>query len=340
MNENSGEFDGHKTVLKEMVTKLTTRLEPLGTEVLRGGISPFLTLAQTVEVEAVPLEMLRFGRHTFRLARPDSGLKELAEAIKRHGFVGSLIGRRKGSMIEVAFGERRVRAAELVGLKTVPVQVRELSDSTMFELALEENFLYSTLSPLEEALLFQKMLLEGGYTLESVALRCSRTPQYITERLLLVKYPEVEEVLRTDQLEVDTALSLAKIENKVMRTKMLKQALALGNSESGPTRFIVTSIGLELPPHTSKEEEPTSTKAPPPTELWGTKGKAKKHKTGLTSLEDQYASIEDLVKVFVGELKKQELSSLAQDDIWRKKTRKLLRNLEDELDSSYKLLKS
>ncbi|MEI6043924.1 MAG: ParB/RepB/Spo0J family partition protein [Chloroflexota bacterium] len=339
MGENGNELEG-EIALKEMVTKLTTRLEPLGAEALRNGLTPFLTLAQTVEAEAVPLEMIRFGRHTFRLTQPDSGLKELADTIKRHGFVGTLVGRRKGSMIEVAFGERRVRAAELAGLKTVPVQVRELNDKAMFELALEENFLSSKLSPLEEALLFQIMLTEEGYTLDLAALRCARTPQYLAERLWLVKYPEIEEALRTGQIEVDTATTLAKVDNKVMRTKMLRQAQALGSSESGPTRFIVTSIGLELP--TRVKEETASLKAKPAPDLWVSKGKTTKGspKTSSTPAEEQYASLEALVKGFVEELKKQELSNLAHDDTWRKKARKLLRSLEDELDNSYKQFKS
>jgi ParB family chromosome partitioning protein len=321
-----------------MVTKLTTRLEPLGAEALRSGLTAFITPAQPVEVEAVPLEMIRFSRHTFRLGHSGVGLEELSEAIKRHGFVGALIGRRKGSMIEVAFGERRVRAAEMAGLHTIPVQVRELDDTGMFELALEENFLYAPLTPLEEAQLFHKMLHEGGYTLETAAQRAARSPQYVSERLLLVQYPEITEALRLDKIEVSTATALAKIEDKIMRAKMLRQALALGDDDAMPSRFIVTSIGLE-PGSSSGEEIRAATEAEVALQSW-TKGKGKKRKGGPNSMEEQFAGLEGLVGNFVRDLRKQDLSTLARDDNWRKKARKLLRMLEDELDNSYKQLKS
>ncbi len=345
MSESNIESNGHEATLKAMVSNLTTRLEPLGAEALRSGLAAFITPAQTVEVEAVPLEMIRFSIHTFRLTAPGDNLTGLSDSIKRRGFVGALVGRRKGSMIEIAFGERRVRAAEIAGLKVIPVHVRELDDTAMLELALEENFLQHRLSPLEEGLLFQKLLAEGKYSLETLAQHCTRSVEYVADQLLLVKYPEVQEALRAGRLEVETARALAKIDDRIMRAKMLRQALALGHSESGPTRFIVTSVGLDLPSHSVAEEEKESSGesevAPP--QLWGANGKPKKQaaKRGtLVSLENQYASLETLVNGFVRDLKRQELPLLAQEDSWRKRTRKLLRTIEDELENSFKRLKS
>ena len=76
MSEDITGGEGHEARLKSMVTNLTTRLEPLGAEALRSGLTAFITPSQAVDVEAVPLEMIRFGRYTFRLSRPDSGLEE------------------------------------------------------------------------------------------------------------------------------------------------------------------------------------------------------------------------------------------------------------------------
>jgi ParB/RepB/Spo0J family partition protein len=332
--------NGHDAGLKAMVNGLTTRLEPLGAEALRSGLSAFITPSQPVEIEAVPLEMIRFSRYTFRYSHSDPGLEALSEAMKQHGFVGALVGRRKGSMVEVAFGERRVRAAELAGLSTIPVQIRDLEDSAMFELALEENFLYAKLNALEKALLFKKMLNEGGYTVEAIAQRCARPVEYVNKHLLLVKYPEIEEMLRAGRIESATARALAKIDDQVMRAKMLRQALALGPDESIPARFIVTTVGLE--PAVASEAQPEE-QSEVPTQLWNGKRKAKKNATKKkpsVDLEDQYNALETLVNDFITELANQGLSALSQDDGWRKKSRKLLRSLEDELDDKLRELKS
>jgi len=345
MSEEAVKSNGHNNSLKAMVSQLTTRLEPLGAEALRSGLTAFITPTQLLEVEAVPLEAIRFSRYNFRLSSSQSNLDALSDSIRQRGFVGTLIGRRKGSMVEVAFGERRVKAADQAGLKTIPVQVRELDDAAMFELALEENFLASPLSPLEEAHIFKKMLNEANYSLETIGVRCARPLDYVADSLRLTQYPEIEEALRAGRLEIDSARALAKIEDGVMRLKLLRQAMTLGRGESVPTRFVVTTVGFELPQRNSpitELEAASEARSETPNQLWGANGKSKKtagRKKSALVLESQYQNLESLVNNFVRDLKHQELATLAETDEWREKSRKLFRMLEDELDTSFKQLK-
>ncbi len=319
-----------------------TRLEPLGAEALRSGLAAFITPAPNSELEQVPLEQLRFAHSSFRRASLESGLEELSEAIRKQGFVGALIGRRRGKIVELAFGERRIEAAKRAGLKNVPVQLRELDDDTMFELALQESFMGSQLTALEEALIFKKMLDDNKYSISSIASCCARSTAQVAESLLLVQFSEIEEALLAGRIDAETAKALAKIDNKVMRTRLLHTAMALETGHTMPARFIVAFPGYELPegeePEINSEDTPQGESA---TQLWGANGKNKKAgKKNPAILEAQYSILEVLVNNFVSELKKQELSALGEDEEWRKKSRRLLKSLEAAIEIEAKQLKA
>ena len=79
-------------------------------------------------------------------------LEELAESIKVNGILQPMVARTtEGGQLELIAGERRWRAAQIAGLETVPVIVREASDSQVLELALVENLQREDLNPIEEA---------------------------------------------------------------------------------------------------------------------------------------------------------------------------------------------
>jgi len=78
-------------------------------------------------------------------------LKELAASVKENGVIQPLLARRTDSGYELIAGERRWRAAQMAGLRDVPVILREVRDTEMLELALIENIQRAELNPIEEA---------------------------------------------------------------------------------------------------------------------------------------------------------------------------------------------
>ena len=97
----------------------------------------------------------------------DTTLRELADSIKVSGVLQPLLVRRAGAGdYQLVAGERRLRAAHIVGLKKVPVVVKDVDDRSMMELALVENIQREALDPIEEAEAYQTLIEKVGLTHE------------------------------------------------------------------------------------------------------------------------------------------------------------------------------
>ncbi|MCW6048485.1 ParB/RepB/Spo0J family partition protein, partial [Enterobacter hormaechei subsp. xiangfangensis] len=94
-------------------------------------------------------------------------------SIREKGLLQPLVVRPKGEGYELVAGERRLRAAEMAGLKEIPVIIRDLTDQEAMEVALVENLQREDLTPLEEARGYQA-LLGLGLTQEEVAKRVGK----------------------------------------------------------------------------------------------------------------------------------------------------------------------
>jgi len=131
-------------------------------------------------------------------------LEQLVESIRERGVIQPLVVRRKGDSggYELIAGERRWRAAQMAGLLEVPVVIKDVTDAEAFEIALIENIQREDLNPLEEAVAFQQMIDDSGYTQAEVAQRigCDRTT--VTNRLRLLGLPKA-----VKQLVIDGVLS-------------------------------------------------------------------------------------------------------------------------------------
>lgn len=122
-------------------------------------------------------------------------LSELAQSISANGVVQPLLVRRRGARYELVAGERRWRAAQQVGLRRVPVVVRDVPDDRLLELALIENIQREDLNAIEEAQAYRKLIDAIGLTQESLAQRVGRDRSYITNYLRLLRLPEDIQIL-------------------------------------------------------------------------------------------------------------------------------------------------
>ena len=139
----------------------------------------------------------------------DVSLGELADSIRANGVVQPLLVRRKGSRFELIAGERRLRAARIAGLETVPVVIREVPDEKLLEIALVENIQREDLNPIEEALAYRGLLEGVGLTQESLATRIGRDRSYITNYLRLLRLPDdVQRLVQEKALSTGHARAL------------------------------------------------------------------------------------------------------------------------------------
>ena len=117
--------------------------------------------------------------------------------------------RRRGERYQIIAGERRWRAAQALGLASVPVTLRDVPDEQLLELALVENVQREDLTPLEEAQAFQRMQSELGLTQEEIARRVGRDRTTIANTLRLLRLPrELRELVGQGALDAGHARAL------------------------------------------------------------------------------------------------------------------------------------
>ena len=102
-------------------------------------------------------------------------LNELADSIRQHGIFTPLLVRRGVHGYELIAGERRLRAAKLAGLSTVPAISVDFTDDQMMEISLLENVQREDLNPIEEAAAYEALVKRLGYTQEKLAERVGKT---------------------------------------------------------------------------------------------------------------------------------------------------------------------
>lgn len=156
-----------------------------------------------------------FLRPNPRNPRKDFGeeqLDELARSVRDRGIVQPIVVRPvagEDDQFEIVAGERRWRAAQKAGLHEVPVVVVELSDKEALEVAIVENVQRADLNPLEEALGYEQLVREFGYTQEALARVIGKSRSHVANTLRLLKLPEtVKTYLRSGWLTAGHARTL------------------------------------------------------------------------------------------------------------------------------------
>jgi ParB family chromosome partitioning protein len=176
----------------------------------QGSAGAFATLELSVDA-------LKPGRYQPRQTLSEENLAELADSIREQGVLQPLVvrpfesgGRDTGIVAyEIVAGERRWRAARIVGLATVPVIVRELDDQSALAVALIENLQREDLNPIEQARSLSRLAEEFELTHEQVAQAVGRSRSSVTNLLrLLDLHEEVKQLLVSGKIDMGHARAL------------------------------------------------------------------------------------------------------------------------------------
>lgn len=170
----------------------------------------------------------------------DSNLQELADSIRENGVIQPLIvtnSEEKGRYDLIA-GERRLRASKIVGLKTVPVVVMDITEeNSLLELALIENIQRTDLNPIEEAEAYQNLINTCGYTQEETAKRVGKKRSTVGNMLRLLNLPDfikndvIEGVLSEGHARALLRLSEDIPAMREVRDLILKKSLSVRQTE-------------------------------------------------------------------------------------------------------------
>lgn len=158
-------------------------------------------------------------------------LAELAASIRESGIVQPILVRPHAGRYQIIAGERRWRAAQHLGLATVPVSIRAVDDEQLLELALVENIQREELSVLEEAQAFERLHQEFRLTQEQIARRVGRERSTVANTLRLLRLPrEVRELLGEGRLDAGHARALLALERAEDQLALARETARRGLS--------------------------------------------------------------------------------------------------------------
>lgn len=165
-------------------------------------------------LEAPPEKIIPNPRQP-RVQMDETELQGLADSIREHGILQPLVVSHdpQSDRYVLIAGERRLRAAQLAGLETVPIMIRQASEQQRLELALIENVQRADLSPLETAQAYHYLIDEFGLTHEEVASRVGKSRESVTNTLRLIKLPaEIKQGLANGEISEGHARALLGLE--------------------------------------------------------------------------------------------------------------------------------
>ena len=152
-------------------------------------------------------------------------LKELSKTVKKYGLLSPIIAVLDRDKYVIVAGERRFRAAQLAGLKTVPVIVKNLTRKQIDEIAIIENIQRQSLNPIEEANAYNKFIADYALTQEELANNIGKSRPYIANTIRLLSLPdEIKTMIQTGRLSGSHARALLGLDDEMLQITLAKAA--------------------------------------------------------------------------------------------------------------------
>lgn len=157
----------------------------------------------------------------------EKALSELAESISKHGLLQPLLVRPLPlGGYQIVAGERRYRACRMAGITEVPVIIRELGDTETMEIALIENLQREDLTPIEEALGYQVLIDEHGFSQEEVAQSVGKSRPAIANSLRLLKLPQsILDLVSDGKISAGHARALLTLEDEKLMQELAEEII-------------------------------------------------------------------------------------------------------------------
>ncbi len=187
---------------------------------------------------SVAIEMIRANPNNPRRRFGDDELLDLSNSIREHGIVQPILVRPVNGaadcQYEIVAGERRWRAAQLAGLHSVPILVRDVEDRQALEIAIVENVQRADLNPIEEALGYNQLIDDYAYTQADLARIIGKSRSHVANTLRLLKLPEsVRAMVSVGSLSAGHARALVTADNpEELANRIVKDGLSVRQVET------------------------------------------------------------------------------------------------------------
>src|SRR6059058_455610 len=171
-------------------------------------------------------------------------LQELVDSIRQHGIIQPLIVRQSGARFELIAGERRFRAAQEIGLATVPAIIRTANDLEVLELSLIENLQRADLNPIEEAQAYARLASEFGMRQEDIAVKVGRSRAAVANSMrLLDLHPQVQSWVTQGLLSVGHAKVLLGLKAHDEQLAIAETVLRRSSPVRDAERMVARQLG-------------------------------------------------------------------------------------------------
>ena len=179
-------------------------------------------------VKEIPVEKIIPNPYQPRKVFSINALEELSKSIKEYGVLQPITVREKGSNYELIAGERRLRAAKLAQLESIPVIINNMTDESSAVLALLENLQREDLNFIEESLAYENLIKEHNFTQQQLAEKLGKNQSTIANKLRILKLPQrVKEYLIENGLTERHARALLKLPNEELMMEIVEKVVKL-----------------------------------------------------------------------------------------------------------------
>lgn len=251
-------------------------------------------------IEQLKLSVLVANQYQPRQEFDADALADLAKSIAQNGVVNPIVVRKKGAKYEIVAGERRLRAAKLAKLATIPAIVRVMDDAAVMEIAVIENLQREDLDVIEEAKAYQLLMTELSLTQAEVAKRIGRDRSAIANTLRLLKLPaDVQASLQAGELSMGQARALlglkddalisafaARVIEQGLNVRQVEALVQQANNPVEPTAPVKTSNSPLFKAISTQLEE-----------KFGTKVKINSNDAGKGKIEINYVDADELTRI-------------------------------------------
>ena len=214
-----------------------------------------------MQLSEVELNLIDANPKQPRKVFEEDAMNELAYSLREIGLLQPIVVRAKGkNRYELIAGERRLRAAKMAELKTIPVIIKATDDEAMLRDALLENLHRSNLNPLEEAAAYQQLLEDFSCTQDELAIKIGRSRPQISNTLRLLKLPtNVQKRVAAGVLSAGHAKALLGLSDPTAIEQLANKIVAEGLSVRATEELV--SLGFTPEAEATKRKTP-NIKAP------------------------------------------------------------------------------
>ena len=183
-------------------------------------------------INEIPIDEIEPNPNQPRRDFDELALQELASSISQIGIIQPITLRQiSENRFQIIAGERRWRASQIAGSKSIPAYIRTVNDENVVEMALIENIQREDLNAIEIALAYEMLVEKSGMTQEKISERVGKSRTAITNYLRLLRLPaEVQISLQNKQIDMGHARALLAVESPSLQLKLFREVVKNGYS--------------------------------------------------------------------------------------------------------------